>query len=30
MSEIATAFVDFMLSDEGQIIGEDSGFVSIK
>jgi phosphate transport system substrate-binding protein len=29
-SDIAAAFVDFMLSDEGQAIGEDSGFVSIK
>ncbi len=29
-SDIAEAFVDFMLSDEGQAIGEDTGFVSIK
>ncbi|MBM3708427.1 MAG: PstS family phosphate ABC transporter substrate-binding protein [Actinobacteria bacterium] len=28
MSEITTAFVDFMLGDEGQAIGEEVGFVS--
>ncbi len=29
MSEIASAFVDFILSSEGQAIGEDVGFVSV-
>ncbi len=30
MSEIAQAFVDFMLSEEGQQVGADSGFVGVK
>ncbi len=30
MSEIAQAFIDFILSDEGQAIGEEVGFVSVK
>ncbi len=30
MSDIAVAFIDFMLSPEGQEIGEDVGFVAVK
>ena len=30
MSEITVAFIDFMLSEDGQAIGEDIGFVAVK
>jgi phosphate transport system substrate-binding protein len=30
ISELASAFIDFVLSDKGQQIGQDAGFVSIK